>query len=100
MRSALSGSIAITLLLSVASAFADGDGAAAPPSVKARLSGYERTALDNALARVKGEVDPSPAGKIIESIVTVPFEVFEKRDFIPEVFLGSSTGSTSPRSLT
>ncbi|MEO5731788.1 MAG: hypothetical protein ABI134_31085, partial [Byssovorax sp.] len=88
MRSALSGSIAITLLLSVASAFADGDGAAAPPSVKARLSGYERTALDNALARVKGEVDPSPAGKIIESIVTVPFEVFEKRDFIPEVFLG------------
>lgn len=88
MRSALSGSIAITLLLSAASAFADGDGAAAPPSVKARLSGYERTALDNALARVKGEVDPSPAGKIIESIVTVPFEVFEKRDFIPEVFLG------------
>lgn len=88
MRSALSGSIAISLLLSVASAFADGDGTAAPPSVKARLSGYERTALDNALARVKGEVDPSPAGKIIESIVTVPFEVFEKRDFIPEVFLG------------
>ncbi len=88
MRSALSGSIAITLLLSAASAFADGDGAAAPPSVKARLSGYERTALDNALARAKGEVDPSPAGKIIESIVTVPFEVFEKRDFIPEVFLG------------
>ena len=88
MRSALSGSIAITLLLSAASAFADGDGAAAPPSVKARLSGYERTALDNALARVKGVVDPSPAGKIIESIVTVPFEVFEKRDFIPEVFLG------------
>lgn len=88
MRSALSGSIAITLLLSAASAFANGDGAAAPPSVKARLSGYERTALDNALARVKGVVDPSPAGKIIESIVTVPFEVFEKRDFIPEVFLG------------
>jgi hypothetical protein len=88
MRSAISGSIAITLLLSVASAFADGDGAAAPPSVKARLSGYERTSLDNALARVKGEVDPSPAGKIIESIAIVPFEVFEKRDFIPEVFLG------------
>lgn len=86
MRSAISGSIAIALLLAAEAAFAEG--AAAPPSAKARLSGYERTSLENALARVKGEVDPSPAGKIIESIVIVPFEVFEKRDFIPEVFLG------------
>jgi hypothetical protein len=86
MRSAISGSIAIALLLSAKAASAEG--APAPPSVKARLSGYERASLDNALARVKGEVDPNPAGKTVESIAIVPFEVFEKRDFIPEVFLG------------
>lgn len=86
MRPAIPGSIATALLLSSALSFADEP--APPPPMKARLSGYERTALENALARVKGEVDPSPAGKIVESIAIVPFEVFEKRDFIPEVFLG------------
>ena len=86
MRSAISGAIAIALLLAAEAASAEEP--AAPPAVKARLSGYERTSLENALARVKGEVDPSPAGKIVESIAIVPFEVFEKRDFIPEVFLG------------
>lgn len=86
MRPAISGSIATALLLSSALSFADEP--APHPLVKARLSGYERTSLENALARVKGEVDPSPAGKIVESIAIVPFEVFEKRDFIPEIFLG------------
>ena len=86
MRAAISGSIAIAWTLVAATALADGT---PPPSTsRARLSGYEQTSLDNALARVKGTIDPSPEGKIVESIEIVPFEVFEKRDFIPEIFLG------------
>lgn len=80
------GSTAIALLLLAAPAFADGT--VAPPMSPAHLSGYEQTSLDTALARVKGKRDPSPDGKIVESIEIVPFEVFEKRDFIPEIFLG------------
>ena len=88
MRPAIPGSIAIALALSLATATARADDPAAPPPARARLSGYEKTSLDNALATVKGTIDPSPQGKIVESIETVRLEVFEKRDFIPEVFLG------------
>jgi hypothetical protein len=85
MRAAIPGSIAIAWTLLAATAFAD---ETPPPLSRAHLSGYEQTSLDNALARVKGTIDPSPEGKIVESIEIVPFEVFEKRDFIPEIFLG------------
>lgn len=86
MRLAISASLAVALTLAVAPALADG--AVAPPSSPARLSGYEQSSLDAALARVKGKLDPSPEGKIVESIEIVPLEVFEKRDFIPEMFRG------------
>ncbi len=82
MRPAVSGSLAIALTLAAATALAD------EPAPTKRLSGYEKVALDSALARVKGTIDPSPEGKIVESIETVQLEVFEKRDFIPEIFLG------------
>jgi hypothetical protein len=85
MRAAIPGSIAIAWTLLAATALAD---ETPPPLSRAHLSGYEQTSLDNALARVKGTIDPSPEGKIVESIEIVPFEVFEKRDFIPEIFLG------------
>ncbi len=88
MRAAIPGSIAITLALSFAAATALADEPAALPTPRARLSGYEKTSLDNALATVKGTIDPSPDGKIVESIETVRLDVFEKRDFIPEIFLG------------
>jgi hypothetical protein len=58
----------------------------APPL--ARYSHYEQESVDAALKRTKGEIDPSPLGKTVEDIVIVPFEVFEKRDFIPSIFLG------------
>ena len=83
-RAAISGSIALAWTLIAAAALADGS----PLPSRAHLSGYEQTSLDRALARVKGTIDPSPEGKIVESIEIVPFEVFEKRDFIPEIFLG------------
>ncbi|MEP7124627.1 MAG: hypothetical protein ABJE95_27105 [Byssovorax sp.] len=88
MRPAIAGSIAFGLALSLAAPTARADDPAATPAARARLSGYEKTSLDNALATVKGQLDPSPEGKIVESIETVRLDVFEKRDFIPEVFLG------------
>jgi hypothetical protein len=85
MRPATSGSIALVLMLAARAALADEPTPTAP---RPRLSGYEKESLESALARVKGTIDPSPQGKIVESIETVRLEVFEKRDFIPEVFLG------------
>jgi hypothetical protein len=86
MRLAISASLAVALTLAVAPALADD--AVALPSTPTRLSGYEQSSLDAALARVKGKLAPSPEGKIVESIEIIPLEVFEKRDFIPEVFRG------------
>jgi hypothetical protein len=90
MRPATPGSIALALALSLAATTALADDAAPPPpaAARARLSGYEKTSLENALTAVKGQIDPSPQGKIVESIETVRLDVFEKRDFIPEIFLG------------
>jgi len=85
MRLAISASLAVALMIAVAPARADE--AVALPS-PARLSGYEQSSLDAALARLKGKLDPSPEGKIVESIEIVPLEVFEKRDFIPEFVRG------------
>ena len=88
MRPAISGSIALALAFSLAATTARADDAAPPPAARAHLSGYEKTSLENALTAVKGQIDPSPQGKIVESIETVRLDVFEKRDFIPEMFLG------------
>ena len=84
LRPAISGSLALTL----AAATALADGSVAKPSSPARLSGYEKESLDKALTTMKGTIDPSPEGKIIESVESVRLEVFEKRDFIPEILLG------------
>jgi hypothetical protein len=88
MRPAIPGSIAIAVALSLATGIARADDPPAPPAARAHLSGYEKTSLESALTAVKGQIDPSPQGKIVESIETVRLDVFEKRDFIPEIFLG------------
>jgi hypothetical protein len=50
-------------------------------------SAYERETLAMVQKRLGGEIDPAPEGKTIESITTERLEVFEKRDFLPSIFL-------------
>jgi len=49
-----------------------------------RYSPYERERIRRALERVRGTIDPHPAGKRIESIEVVAFEVFEPDDPVPQ----------------
>jgi len=50
-------------------------------------SPYERESIAMVVKKVGGEIDPLPEGKLIESIDTERFEVFEKRDFLPGFLL-------------
>ena len=59
----------------------------APKSTHFGYSPYERESIAMVVKRVGGEIDPSPEGKLIESIDTERFEVFEKRDFLPGFLL-------------
>jgi hypothetical protein len=49
-------------------------------------SPFEKETLDQALAQIDGELDPSPEGKQIESIEIVTLEVFDDRDPVPNFF--------------
>lgn len=60
----------------------------AVPSGKSGYSRYEQESIRAAVAKVKGAVDPSPQGKVIEGIEVVTLQVFEPRDFIPELVRG------------
>jgi hypothetical protein len=60
----------------------------AVPSGKSGYSRYEQESIRAAVAKIKGTVDPSPQGKVIEGIEVVTLEVFEPRDFIPEFLRG------------
>jgi hypothetical protein len=55
---------------------------------RSAYSRYEQESIDEALAKIKGTLDPSPQGKLIEGVEIVTLEVFEPRDFIPRIFRG------------
>jgi len=60
-----------------------------------RLSPYEQETLDIVL-RTRGlEVDPTPEGKVLESVEVVPLDVFEPRDPAPR-FLNWFHATTRP----
>lgn len=50
-------------------------------------SPYEAETEKLVLAKLGAEIDPTPAGKTIESIGSVRLDVFEKRDFLPTFVL-------------
>jgi hypothetical protein len=52
-------------------------------ALPATMSAYERAALAEALAEVKGRVDPAPEGKIVERVDVLPRDVIEDRDPLP-----------------
>jgi hypothetical protein len=52
-------------------------------AVRPGYSSYESATIDRVLARLRAPLDPSPEGKIVESIDVVPLEVFEDRDPAP-----------------
>jgi hypothetical protein len=54
-----------------------------PPEPARPYSAYEQSSVDDALARVGGQLDPAPNGKLIEAVVVIPLEVIEPRDPIP-----------------
>jgi hypothetical protein len=59
--------------------------AQAPPAAERSgiYSPYEQQTIDEALAKLKAKVEPSPDGKTIERIDVVPLEVIEDRDPLP-----------------
>jgi len=52
----------------------------------AEYSDYERDMIEEAVRSFEGEPEPSPEGKIIESIEVVPIDVFDERDPVPDFF--------------
>src|ERR1051325_5352715 len=78
---------ALILAMAVAGVTHASAGAVAQPKKRA-YSRYEQESLDAALAKLHGAVDPNPEGKILEGVVVVTLEVFERRDFMPRIFLG------------
>jgi hypothetical protein len=62
---------------------AESSAAQAPVTVEGGASTYERDTLASALARVGGEVEPEPTGKVIESIELELLEPIEPRDPAP-----------------
>lgn len=48
-----------------------------------KLSQYEQESVQIALRRVKGEIEPSPEGKRVESIEMVRLDMIDDRDFLP-----------------
>lgn len=59
-----------------------------PSLKKDGYSRYERESIAYALARTRGEIDPSPEGKQLEGVEVIALDVFEPRDFIPVPLLG------------
>lgn len=58
-------------------------GQAAPKTRSAGYSGYEQQTLDRETTKRALEIDPAPAGKIVEGISIANLEVFEDRDPAP-----------------
>ena len=69
-------------MLAVALALTCGAGVARAQS-KPQLSPYERETMEQALSAARGEVDPEPAGKIVEAVIVRPIDVLEPRDPLP-----------------
>lgn len=86
-RPSLLTAAALSALLSpaLASSPARADDPAPPTARLDAVSPYERQAIDQAVARTKGVVDPSPQGKILEGVDLVTLEVFEPRDPMPAI---------------
>ncbi|HTM43483.1 MAG TPA: hypothetical protein VL137_00935 [Polyangiaceae bacterium] len=54
--------------------------AADPPAAQRELSQYEKESVAIALERLKGEREPNPEGKAVESIEVVPLDMIDDRD--------------------
>src|SRR5262245_20312312 len=54
-----------------------------PTTIAGRYSPYEQASIDQALAELGTELDPSPEGKTVEGIDVVTLDVIEKRDPAP-----------------
>lgn len=79
--------LAVAALVAVATAAASTRAAAdAPSSGSSGYSAHERAVIERALAAHHGELDPSPEGKIVESIELERLDVFGAEDVIPELF--------------
>ncbi len=77
---ALRNAAAVTALLLAAAPVAAAD---PPKSVTTEYSRYEREAIEAAEAALGSTIDPSPEGKIVESIETVRLDPIEPRDPAP-----------------
>ncbi len=86
-RSCFALSLSLAVALALPSAARADDAApptAAEPESKAfEYSSYERETIQMVSEKLGTAIDPSPEGKIIESIDTERLDVFEKRDFLP-----------------
>lgn len=68
----------------LAAVSARGQSGAPPPAERLHeYSRYERETIDEVLRAHHLTIDPAPEGKIVERVVVVPIEVFEKRDVLP-----------------
>lgn len=65
------------------------------PNTRRRYSPYEIESIRRALARIGGELEPEPEGKIVESIEVVTLDVIEDRDPAP-AFLNWFHVTTKP----
>jgi len=73
---------ALVLAMAVAAAASASAASAAEPPLKklkkkSSYSRYEQESLDAALAKIHGVIDPSPEGKVVESLTIVTLKVFE-----------------------
>jgi hypothetical protein len=76
-----------TLLLFALALSAAGTSRAQPAaSSKPEYSDYEQDMIEEAMRSLEGEPDPSPEGKVIESVEVVPIDVFDERDPVPDFF--------------
>lgn len=86
MRRAYAARIACAVAAAIAilPATATAQTEAAKPSERPDgYSPYERETIDHALKKVRGTVEPSPEGKILEGVDVVTLDVFEERDPLP-----------------
>lgn len=74
--------VAAVVLLGLPSGSVHAQQAAAPPTVR-KLSDYEEGSVEIALKKVKGEREPNPSGKRIESIEIVALDMIDDRDVLP-----------------
>jgi len=76
---------AVVVLATLAPSPAHADPPEPPAAHLDANSPYERQAIDQAVARLKGVVDLRPQGKILEGVDVVSLEVFERRDPMPAI---------------